>query len=639
MKVIPLFGSSTGYKSFVVSRQRRLNCYYENRKDQDKSKIVVYGTPGLQLASSFSLSPALPANTPYRGFFATGVTQPNGATIYLLASDQYYVVNSSGTQLQNTTWTNGTNPGFTGNACFTYSPTQALMVDGYANVLYTISNNTTSRVTFQSTAPYTCTYVTGYFVVEQPGSNVFWVSNFNDASTWGSLAFAHAANDSDSIVAVDALFGTLVIFMQTGMEFWQNQGLVPQPFAPILSAANNYGLAAVYSRAHIDQSIIFLAQSPEGGVQFVQLVNTYSPVVISDADIDELINSFSTVSDAEALVYQIGQHKFYQCTFPTVNRTLLFDCSTRIWSEVQTGTSAVPVRHQARFSASSNIGKVSVGNSFNTTIMAGSNTTHGGVYSAGYSSGLDPINTGIAFGSLSNPKDSNGHSIGGIYYTSSFYVKQSVLSIASASSLGQTYFEYLTVAGSTYFAASATYSYSGGYSVWQWPSSVAPLFPVSPGNNYSATIIYTTTTSTGNYVSYFCDYQNGNIYNLSENAYTDNGVPIVREIITRHVTSSFNRFRPSLIYLDMDTGVGLQTGQGSNPQMMLMYSKDNGRTWSGERRVSIGAVGQYLTRVLWRRFGSTRDATFRFRYSDPTKFVITDGAMKITERPPAEKMG
>jgi hypothetical protein len=122
------------------------------------------------------------------------------------------------------------------------------------------------------------------------------------------------------------------------------------------------------------------------------------------------------------------------------------------------------------------------------------------------------------------------------------------------------------------------------------------------------------------------------VYRLDPNAYTDNGAITIRQLITRHVLSSFNRIRVSLLYLDMETGVGLQSGQGSNPQIMLEYSKDNGRTWAAQRFVSSGLVGQYLTRVLWRRFGSTRDAVWRITQSDPVKFVITEGAFRVRER-------
>src|SRR5258706_9457283 len=49
MQPVPLFGSGVFGKSAVVTRQRRVNCYYENRADGDKAKVVVYGTPGLVL--------------------------------------------------------------------------------------------------------------------------------------------------------------------------------------------------------------------------------------------------------------------------------------------------------------------------------------------------------------------------------------------------------------------------------------------------------------------------------------------------------------------------------------------------------------------------------------------------------------
>jgi len=89
----------------------------------------------------------------------------------------------------------------------------------------------------------------------------------------------------------------------------------------------------------------------------------------------------------------------------------------------------------------------------------------------------------------------------------------------------------------------------------------------------------------------------------------------------------------SELYLDMETGVGLQSGQGSDPMITLEVSKDNGRTWSNPRMLSMGQIGQYSTRVIARRFGSSRDFVFRFRLTDPVKFVITDGAAAYSARP------
>ena len=124
------------------------------------------------------------------------------------------------------------------------------------------------------------------------------------------------------------------------------------------------------------------------------------------------------------------------------------------------------------------------------------------------------------------------------------------------------------------------------------------------------------------------DYEDGNIYELSPTTYTDNGVAIAREIISRHIFNADNRVIVDELYVDMETGVGLATGQGSDPQAMLTYSKDNGRTWSAELWTTMGEIGKYLTRVVWRRLGVARDWTFKIRVTDPVPVVFTFGAMR-----------
>ncbi len=119
------------------------------------------------------------------------------------------------------------------------------------------------------------------------------------------------------------------------------------------------------------------------------------------------------------------------------------------------------------------------------------------------------------------------------------------------------------------------------------------------------------------------DYSNGNIYELSSETYTDNGTAIAREIVTRHLFNGNERFPIDELYVDMEVGVGLTTGQGSNPQVMLKISKDNGKTWGAELWKTLGAIGNYLTRVVWRRLGYARDWLFKLRITDPVKVVFT----------------
>lgn len=127
-----------------------------------------------------------------------------------------------------------------------------------------------------------------------------------------------------------------------------------------------------------------------------------------------------------------------------------------------------------------------------------------------------------------------------------------------------------------------------------------------------------------NSLNYVSDYRNGNVYQLSPDTYTDNGTPIKRQVISRHIRNAGNPFSIDDLYIDMETGVGLQSGQGSDPKIMMQVSKDGGRTFGIERWKSIGKVGQYLSpRVIWNRLGQAVDFVFKFTMTDPVKFIIT----------------
>lgn len=62
---------------------------------------------------------------------------------------------------------------------------------------------------------------------------------------------------------------------------------------------------------------------------------------------------------------------------------------------------------------------------------------------------------------------------------------------------------------------------------------------------------------------------------------------------------------------------------GTNPQLALSYSKDEGHTWSAPQFTSLGSIGNYLNRVIWRRLGQGRDWVWRISCSDPIKLTLT----------------
>jgi hypothetical protein len=128
--------------------------------------------------------------------------------------------------------------------------------------------------------------------------------------------------------------------------------------------------------------------------------------------------------------------------------------------------------------------------------------------------------------------------------------------------------------------------------------------------------------------TYVSDYASGNLYTYQSGVYTDNGNVIPRELVTKTGIEDFNTFRISQIYLDMRTGVGLSNpiAQGYAPLVQLQIARDN-RDFGAPRFFSLGALGQYSTRVNSRRWGRARQATLRVYMTDPVPFEITSGAM------------
>ena len=127
-----------------------------------------------------------------------------------------------------------------------------------------------------------------------------------------------------------------------------------------------------------------------------------------------------------------------------------------------------------------------------------------------------------------------------------------------------------------------------------------------------------------NLKNYVGDRVNGKIYELSLDHYDDAGDEQVWMRVSPHLADEKKRLSFSSFELDMETGRGLATGQGINPQVFLQYSDDGGRSWSSELWRSSGKVGEYNQRVIWRQLGTARDRVWKVQGSDPVFTQLND---------------
>lgn len=119
------------------------------------------------------------------------------------------------------------------------------------------------------------------------------------------------------------------------------------------------------------------------------------------------------------------------------------------------------------------------------------------------------------------------------------------------------------------------------------------------------------------------DKTNGNIYHMSLAYYDDAGDEIRAERIFTHLNNEGQSFSVNEIEVDFEPGVGLITGQGSDPVVWLQISMDGGKTWGPELQANIGKIGAYLSYAKWRRLGITQNQfTARVIITDPVKRAI-----------------
>jgi len=166
------------------------------------------------------------------------------------------------------------------------------------------------------------------------------------------------------------------------------------------------------------------------------------------------------------------------------------------------------------------------------------------------------------------------------------------------------------------------------------------------------------------------DWQNGNLYQLDQSTYTDNGGEVRRLRRAPHLVTDLQRqyfdelqiqFQPGVgnggfsrdrnrylgspytIPLNDPLIIGVQdidvlgnAGQINpndtlyNPQAMLRWSNDGGSTWSKEYWQDIGQQGKYKHRAIWRRLGMSRDKVFEVVVTDPVKAVVVSANLKAS---------
>lgn len=130
------------------------------------------------------------------------------------------------------------------------------------------------------------------------------------------------------------------------------------------------------------------------------------------------------------------------------------------------------------------------------------------------------------------------------------------------------------------------------------------------------------------------DVDNGNVYELDFNTFENNGEPLQRVRVTQSASGDLlgakgKRVQMSCIKILMETGVGLISGQGDNPRIMVEYSDDGGNSWNGGSWPRVGRLGEFALQVEWFDLGSFYTRIFRISTTDPVDYTILSATIDL----------
>ncbi len=424
-------------------------------------------------------------------------------------------------------------------------------------------------------------YLDGYFVFNEPNSQRFWVTSLNDGSAVDPLDFASAEGNPDNVVSLMVDHREVWLFGNNTIEVWYNAGTADFPLQRIQGAFMETGCLAPYSVAKLDNSVFWLGSDARGN-GIVYRNNGYNAARVSTHAVEWQIQQYGVLNDAIGYSYQQDGHSFYVLTFPTAQATWVFDVSTGAWHERAAWNGVEFRRHRSNCQANF-AGEVLVGD-----------WESGSVYA------FDP-----------DVHDDNG--------ATQRWLRSWRALPTGQNNLKRTAHHALQLDCETGAVVTVT--------PINWTAVAAGIVQAAVNIDPGKTI----------FKEFYGTRMLGDIDNNGIVAIADATI-VLNYVAGNAISNVYRQYMEgamsSILRLySAKYAAYLSAPALTNPQVMLRWSDDGGHTWSNEHWASMGKIGEYGKRVIWRRLGMTtklRDRVYEISGSDPVKIAIMGAELTAT---------
>lgn len=337
MSRFSLVGPSYASQSLVADCQKTMNWYPEIIESQSgKSGMALYPTPGTALFVTLPGAP-LRGQLEINGrWFAVSGTNfceifANAAfnviaqvandllAVSMVASPQQLLVASAGNlyayQLQ--------------------TQIGVALGGGVAGAFIQIPNANFTLPSGANGAPIQVEYIDGFFLVLLANSQKFYISALFDATSWPGLQFIIVSVFPDNVQSfIENQRRLYVGGKKRSTVYYLSGGANIFDVDPSGTIEN--GIIAPFARSRADNSVFWLDQDERGGGVVRRAVG-YTPARVSNHAVEFALQGYvrsgATISDCVTYSYQEDGHTFVVFTFPTAQKTWVFDAATSMWHE------------------------------------------------------------------------------------------------------------------------------------------------------------------------------------------------------------------------------------------------------------------------------------------------------------------
>jgi hypothetical protein len=172
------------------------------------------------------------------------------------------------------------------------------------------------------------TYLDQYGIVVANG--YVFESDTTGFLNWTSVQTYAPTFKAAPVIAVGALREQIFNFTTEAIEVFINDG--SSPYARLPRSTVSIGILSEHSLATWSNGFVFLGKAKEGEAAIFFYDGWNPPTPISDANISWKLNQAATLEDAYGYVQQTKNGAYwYYLTIPSLNDTLVYDFSTKLW--------------------------------------------------------------------------------------------------------------------------------------------------------------------------------------------------------------------------------------------------------------------------------------------------------------------